>query len=520
MRSALELLLIGAIIGPMTANRLPVDVLIEIFDCFLFRSQVRSQEEILEYARDVNAWRTLALVCRRWRTIVFDVPRRLNLRLFFTNGTPVSETLALFQRPVPQLPMVIWQTGYEMRGLDSIIEALRRNDRVCEISLLDVPIPRLLEVMRQPFNVLTNLSLRWQDEAGPVVPYSFLGGSAQSLRILEFCHVPFPGIPRLLLSATNLVELHLLEIPDSGYFTPEAFVHCLSALSRLKLLSLEFESPLPPLQVLQNIPPIRSSLPVLTSFKFNGDAMYLENLVAPIAAPLVEDLEITFFHGFGAIFNTDTPRFVDFVSRTCTPNVRLPVEAHVDFSNESVSVRLPGAFRGSPQAMLRLEVLCAPTPTTFLISSLAQVCKSSLPHLLLRAVEHLYIRDTGAVTEAPRPDGEEDDIGVEGGLWLEVLRRLPAVKDLYLTRGSVPLIAPALQGPIEEGGTEVLPALKNLFLEELPLSESVQEAIGQFVAARQLADRPIAVSHWDGKIGIKANDLPVVGDSSVLDGSR
>ena len=500
----------------MTANRLPVDVLIEIFDCFLFRSWIRSQEEILEYARDVNAWRTLALVCRRWRTIVFEVPRRLNLRLFVTNGTPVSETLALFPPPVPQLPMVIWQTGYETRGLDSIIEALRSNDRVCEISLLDVPVPQLLEVMQQPFNVLRNLSLRWQDEAGPVVHYSFLGGSAQSLQILEFCRVPFPGIPRLLLSATNLVELYLVEIPDSGYFTPESFLHCLSTLSRLQLLSLEFESPPPPLQVVQDNPSGRPVLPVLTSFKFNGDALYLENLVAPITAPLVEDLDITFSHGIGAIFNTNTPRFVDFVSRTCTPNVRLPVEAHVDFSNEGVSVRLPGAFPGSPQAMLRLKVLCE--PATFQISSLAQVCKSSLPHILLRAVEHLYIRDADAVTEAPRPDGEEeDDIEVEGGQWLEILRRLPAVKDLYLTRGSVPLIAPALQEPIEDGGTEVLPALQNLFLEELHLSGSVQEAIGQFVTARQFADRPIAVSRW---IGINVNDLPVVGDSTVLDNSR
>jgi len=44
---------------------------------------------------------------------------------------------------------------------------------------------------------------------------------------------------------------------------------------------------------------------------------------------------------------------------------------------------------------------------------------------------------------------------------------------------------------------EVLPALQSLFLEEFLPSEPVQEAIGKFVAARQLAGHPIIVSHWD-----------------------
>jgi hypothetical protein len=75
------------------------------------------------------------------------------------------------------------------------------------------------------------------------------------------------------------------------------------------------------------------------------------------------------------------------------------------------------------------------------------------------------------------------------------------VKNLYLTEEIVPRIVPAL---LEfERVIDVLPALQNLLLEEFQPSrpESVQEAIEQFVAARQLSNRFIAVSHWGKKPG-------------------
>ena len=66
------------------------------------------------------------------------------------------------------------------------------------------------------------------------------------------------------------------------------------------------------------------------------------------------------------------------------------------------------------------------------------------------------------------------------------------MKDLYLSREFVPRIALTLEELVGESATEVLPVLQNLFLEELHLSATVQEAIEQFVAARGLADQAIA----------------------------
>src|SRR5260221_5208216 len=53
-----------------------------------------------EEASAVESWQLLVHVCRRWRSLVFGSPRRLNLRLFCTPETPAKDTLAVW----PALP--------------------------------------------------------------------------------------------------------------------------------------------------------------------------------------------------------------------------------------------------------------------------------------------------------------------------------------------------------------------------------------------------------------------------------
>jgi len=68
------------------------------------------------------------------------------------------------------------------------------------------------------------------------------------------------------------------------------------------------------------------------------------------------------------------------------------------------------------------------------------------------------------------------------------------VKNLYLFKEFAPGIAAALQELVGARITEVLPSLQNIFVEGL---EPFQENVGQFVAARQLSDRPMGISTWD-----------------------
>ena len=71
------------------------------------------------------------------------------------------------------------------------------------------------------------------------------------------------------------------------------------------------------------------------------------------------------------------------------------------------------------------------------------------------------------------------------------------MKGLYLCLEFAPHIAPAIRGLVRERAMEVLPSLRSLFLEELHPSGTVEEAIEQFVAARQLSGHPIVISHWN-----------------------
>jgi hypothetical protein len=81
--------------------------------------------------------------------------------------------------------------------------------------------------------------------------------------------------------------------------------------------------------------------------------------------------------------------------------------------------------------------------------------------------------------------------------WLELLHSFTAVKYLYMSTEFTPRFAPVMRELVGERATEVLPALQTLFLQGTYPSGPIHEAIGQFVAARQLAGHPVSVSRWE-----------------------
>jgi hypothetical protein len=64
-----------------------------------------------------------------------------------------------------------------------------------------------LAAMQVPFPELTVLWLASYGETVPVIPDSFLDGSAPRLRLFFLEGILFQGLPKLLLSATHLVNL-------------------------------------------------------------------------------------------------------------------------------------------------------------------------------------------------------------------------------------------------------------------------------------------------------------------------
>jgi hypothetical protein len=146
--------------------------------------------------------------------------------------------------------------------------------------------------MLKPSPQLTDLQLGKFGLGGfeleSILPGSFLGGTAPRLRSLELHGVPFLGLPRLLMSATHLVVLDLLNIPRSGYIPPEVMATRLSALTSLESLRFHFRYPQPlPALGSRCLPPpplTRSILPRLTKIRFKGASEYSEEILARIDA--------------------------------------------------------------------------------------------------------------------------------------------------------------------------------------------------------------------------------------------
>ncbi|KAF8503298.1 hypothetical protein F5888DRAFT_1799647 [Russula emetica] len=273
--------------------------------------------------------------------------------------------------------------------------------------------------------------------------------------------------------------LRLSNIPHSGYISPEAMVALLGALSSLETLTLEFRSPQSrPDWENRSLPPSRRSvLPILRQIHFKGVTEYLEDLVTRIDTPQLDKMDITFFNQI----DFDCPRLAQFIN--CTPRLGARDEAHVEFDDSAVRVIL--RYRTGFDNLL-IGVSCG--EPDWQLSSLEQVCNSSLHPL--STVEDLYINHRYSQLVWKND-------AIENTLWLGLSRPFTAVKNLYLSKESAPGIAAFLQELVGGRITEVLPSLQDIFVEGLEPSGPFQKNIGQFVAARQLSDHPIAISFWD-----------------------
>ena len=465
---------------PATTSKLPEDVLLRIF---YFGRLTYLDEERGSFPgfRLFWRWHRLAHVCQRWRSVVFGSPNFLDLRLVCPPGRRM-ELADIW----PPFPIVVTNINSKHKLEDYDFDAtIVHHDRVCQITLLGLTSPRLQRLasaMQVQFQALIDLTLFFLDRHPALaLPDGFLGGSGPRLQSLQFHSIPFPAFPKFLLSAPDLVRLDLQSIPHAGYFSPEAIVAGLAVLANLTSLSIGFESPRshPDREIRRPPPPIHIVLPALTCLYFQGVSEYLEDVVARIDAPLLDSIWITFFHQL--IF--DIPQLAQFMRRTT--RLQAPNEAHVDFNDYSVQIGSRPLERASEDRS-RLRFSCR--DLDWQLSSLAQILTSFFPSVYM--VEHLYI-------SVPRNLPSQWQDVTENVQWLEFFHPFTGVKNLYVCEEYAQCIAPALQEIVGERVTDVLPTLEGLFLEDLPPSGPVKEAIGQFIAARQLLGHPVAVSDWN-----------------------
>lgn len=465
--------------GHTSIDIFPDEVLLHIF--YFYRV------DTVDLVNKTWGWHRLVHVCQRWRRIILASQHSLDLRLVCTERTPVRKTIYVW----PPFPIII-----EYRHAPSsqvqppfpedcgdLVAALGHHNRVYRITLRGVTdslLGMMASALEEPFPALTELRLESLGDAAPALPADFLGGSAARLERVWLESIKFPAFPRFLLSGSNLVELRLDKIPGTWYIPPETMAGCLSALSKLVSLSIEFQSPhLRPDHTSQGPPTAtRIVLPALAVFFFKGVSEYLDDLVARIDAPHLTYTFIKFFNQL--IF--DISQLPQFLART--EKLRSLDRAEVFFDGQAAGIGFYLPETTVPRN-LTLRILCS--QPDWQLSSLAQVCNQSLP--LLSRVERLDIR------ECPSREPHLQD----KMQWVDLLHQFTAVKSLHIPKELGPRIAPVLRELTEPRAAEVLPALNSLIFEELDPFGSLQDAIQRFLAARERAGHSVDVRRWDCK---------------------
>ncbi|KAI0294776.1 hypothetical protein BC826DRAFT_1010387 [Russula brevipes] len=424
--------------GRALIDVLPDEALLEVFKCYV------------DGATRTEEWHTLVHVCQRWRRVVFASPHYLQLRLLCTAKRPVRKKLKIWP---PSLPIQIWNLG---SLADNLLAALEHPDRVVEVCLQHSPrslLEKMTGAMRGPFPAMT------LDVSGLSFPLPALGG--------------------VLSTAADLVQLHLWNVPQSGYVpTPAEMVAHLSALPKLETLVLGIHPRGPAFSLDSHYgrgrrlaPPrgTRAVLPALTRFWFQGANRRpaLNSFGVSFCDPLV----------------SDTRQLLHFVNRA--EQLGSLDRADFVFQKRSVEVKLYPHIGTLNHEGFTLGIACGAPPDRQL-PYLARVCSSSSPPLATLERLNVY--------EDPRRRRRRGG-GGSHVQWQELFHPFTSVRNLYLSEGVAQRVVPALQELVVV--ENVFPALQNLFLEGLQPSGPLEEAIQQFVAARRLSGRPVIVHRWE-----------------------
>ena len=314
---------------------LPNDVLLDIFH---FYKDDPTSTRLFTWC-----WITLIHVCRRWRHTIFGSPRRLNLRLVCFDRTPVRRSLDIW----PPLPITIFSNidqTVDEECLENVIVALEHRQRISFIRILDCmggsALEKSITAMLEPFPALTQCSLISRDNSvsTPMLPDTFMGGSAPHLESFELRGIPFPTFPSFILSSTQIKHLSLDHIPHSGYISPEVMATCLATLPNLTHLFIGFQSPLSRPVEMTPPPLTRAVFPALTHLSFRGVCEYFEDFIVRVEGPHFFFLAITLFMDPFL----DSLRIRNFINRTLAERIH---QASMEFTSQAIKISFANRSR-------------------------------------------------------------------------------------------------------------------------------------------------------------------------------
>ena len=290
-------------------------------------------------------------------------------------------------------------------------------------------------------------------------------------------------LPRVLLSAHELVSLRLDNIPISGYISPEFFATGLAVTTRLKHLVISFLPPMSPNpRNTASYPQNRAVLPALTDFQFRGDVDYVESLVSKIDAPALERFTVTLFEQS----SFDIPHLSQFIGRAKA--LRSPHQTFIELSHAEIT--FIHDFQLSP---------ASPSPRTFKLHLSYDEIDLQMPTLV-----H-FSRQLSALLASPerldvvassdcflwRDSSEADSVQ-----WLELFRLFTGVKRLGVSSALAPIVASTFE-QVAETSDGILPLLCELHMDGSLASTS--SAVERFAAERERSGYPVSVHYQSGE---------------------
>ena len=382
---------------------------------------------------------------------------------------------------LPPMPLIIEYenntTAWVRHDEENIVTGLQQSDRIRRV-VLQGPSPSLrtcLVALNELFPQLEHLSIEstTKEEASMVLPSTF---RAPNLRHLAFHDIGLPVQFSLSASTNALVTLIITHITAPCYFHPKHVVTQLRDLPYLEELSIGFAVPMPRPSAVEKLlpPPIpRVTLPVLKRITFRGVVVYLENLVAQIYTPLLEQLNITLLFQL-AFTLVNLTQFVHTIERLRC------LSARVLFRRNGTSIV---TSNGEPRdgEGLTISVICEPLDwqidsTTQVCSALAQVL-SSTEELTLDVEEAKMLLDR---------ENTLDDI-----LWRELLVPFRGVRRLCIGSALISELSDALKPDAAGLGLGLLPNLQDLDL-RLEIDEAYK-AFSTFIETRERAGHPVCL---------------------------
>ena len=251
------------------------------------------------------------------------------------------------------------------------------------------------------------------------------------------------------MSAPNLVALELKSISENDHIPTEVIVRSLAALTQLETLSITFYKMSPPDQneSRSDLPMrARAILPALTNFLYRGYCRYLEDFLAQITTPRLNNLRIEYYSD-----DIEAPQLSQFIDRTENLKLNQFRSAKVTFYRMATVVQLDYS-QECRKAQLILDFLDAESldGQVFYVTDVLGQLVSTFSN-----VDHLSSHGDNV-----------DSVEIESADWLPFFHLFQAVKALHISGGVAAYIVSALEEATDEMVAQVLPALDLIWLDE------------------------------------------------------